>query len=133
MDSSIQIGPWSIGLDPLLGLLPGLGDLLGAAISLLIVMRAIAAGVPRVAVARMMTNLAVDTLVGAIPVVGDVFDFAYKANMKNLRIYEETLYQGHRATRRHWLFFALLFAAGLVAIGLMLFGLYALIRRWGAI
>src|SRR5689334_17453476 len=91
MDGVIPIGPWSIGLDPLLGLVPGIGDLIGAAIAMIIVFRAVQAGIPRIAVARMMTNIAIDTFIGAIPVAGDAFDFAYKSNLKNLKIYEDSL------------------------------------------
>ncbi len=115
MDSSIGIGRWSIGVDGLLGLVPGLGDVAGALISLTIVMRAVRAGVPRIAIARMVANIAIDALAGAVPVAGDLFDFAYKANLKNVRIYRQSLEGGRGATARHWGFFALL-AAGLLAL-----------------
>jgi hypothetical protein len=128
MDGAIPIGPWTIGIDPLLGLVPGIGDLLGALISMVIVVRAVQAGVPRIAVARMMTNIAIDTLVGSIPVIGDAFDFAYKSNLMNLRIYEDSLYDPGRGTARHWGFFFALFAgAGAVMAGLIL-GLIWLVR-----
>ena len=128
MDGAVQIGPWSIGLDPLLGLIPGLGDLIGALISMLIVGRAVQAGIPRIAIARMCTNIAIDTLVGSIPLFGDAFDFAYKANLKNLRIYEQSLYAGRRDAARHWGFFLALFLA-IAAIGAgLMYGLIALIR-----
>src|ERR1700730_17769174 len=84
MDGAIPIGRWSIGLDPLLGLVPGIGDLVGALISMLIVMRAVQAGIPRIAVARMIANIAIDTLIGAIPLVGDMLDFVYKSDLQNL-------------------------------------------------
>ena len=72
MDGAIPIGRWSIGLDPLIGLIPGVGDLIGALISMVIVVRAVQAGVPRIAITRMMANLMIDTLVGSIPIFGDV-------------------------------------------------------------
>jgi Domain of unknown function (DUF4112) len=128
MDGAIPIGRWSIGLDPLLGLVPGIGDLLGALISMLIVMRAVQAGIPRVAVARMMTNIAIDTLVGAIPVFGDAFDFAYKANLKNLRIYKQALYDGGGRTARHWGFFLALFGGIVLVIAAVVFGIIQLVR-----
>jgi hypothetical protein len=53
----------------------------------------------------MMTDIAIDTLVGPISIVGDAFDFAYKSNLRNLRIYEQSLYAGHADTARHWGFF----------------------------
>jgi hypothetical protein len=128
MDGAIPIGRWSIGLDPLLGLLPGIGDLLGALISMVIVMRAVQAGIPRIAVARMMTNIAIDTLVGSIPILGDAFDFAYKSNLKNLRIYEQTLYDQRGATARHWGFFLALLAGIAVVIGGAVYSLIELTR-----
>jgi hypothetical protein len=128
MDGAVRIGPWSIGLDPLIGLVPGFGDLLGALISMLIVGRAVQAGIPRIAIARMVTNIAIDTLVGSIPLFGDAFDFAYKANLKNLRIYEQSLYARRGRTARHWGFFLALFL-GLGALGAaVVFGMIALIR-----
>src|SRR5262245_24807634 len=118
MDSSIPIGRWRIGLDSLAGFVPGFGDLAGALVSMLIVMRAINAGVPSVAIARMMTNIAIDSLLGAIPVAGDLFDMAYKSNLKNLKIYQDSVAAGHRASSRHWGFFALVAAVALRAIGM---------------
>jgi hypothetical protein len=128
MDGAIPIGPWSIGLDPLLGLVPGIGDLIGAAISMLIVVRAVQAGIPRIAVARMMTNIAIDTLIGAIPVAGDAFDFAFKANLKNLRIYEQSLNAGRNDAARHWMFFLALFAGIAAVIAAAAYGVIVLVR-----
>jgi hypothetical protein len=129
MDGAIPIGRWSIGLDPLLGLLPGGGDLIGALIAMIIVARAVQAGIPRIAVARMTANIAIDTLIGSIPVIGDLFDFAYKSNLKNLRIYEEALYDRQAATARHWGFFVTAFLVALFAVAGIVVGLLALARR----
>ena len=128
MDGVIPIGRWSFGLDPLLGLIPGIGDLIGAIISMLIVVRAVQAGVPRIAVARMMTNIAIDTLIGSIPIAGDAFDFAYKSNLKNLRIYEEALYDGGAAKARHGAFFFALFLALGAIVAAVALGVVALVR-----
>jgi hypothetical protein len=86
------------------------------------------AGVPRIAVARMMSNIAIDTLVGSIPIVGDAFDFAYKSNLKNLRIYEDSLYAGHSDTARHWGFFLVLFAGIAGVIAAVVYGVVVLVR-----
>jgi hypothetical protein len=129
MDGIIPIGPWSIGLDPLLGLIPGIGDLISALISMVIVVRAVQAGIPRVAVARMMTNIAIDTLVGAIPIVGDAFDFAYKSNLKNLRIYEQALADQRSATARHWGYFIALFTGVVAIIAFVVVGILAVLRH----
>jgi hypothetical protein len=100
-ERSIRLGPWTIGLDGILGLIPGLGDILSGLLASYIVARAAQAGVPRAALARMMANVAMDTLLGAIPIVGDLFDFMYKANTKNLRIYRESL-EGRSEPVRDW-------------------------------
>lgn len=133
MDSSIGIGRWSIGLDGLLGLVPGLGDVAGSLISMAIVMRAVRAGVPRIAIARMVANIAIDTLVGAVPLAGDLFDFAYKANMKNLRIYRQSLEGGRGSTARHWMFFAVLAVGLLAVLAVPIIVLVLLVRAAGAL
>jgi hypothetical protein len=106
MDSAIRIGPVSIGLDGLIGLIPGLGDLLSDLVGIVIVLRAMQNGAHRAAVLRMLLNLGIDSLVGSVPVLGDIFDFAYKANTRNLRIYRESL-GGLRNPRRDWGFIVL--------------------------
>jgi hypothetical protein len=128
MDGLIPIGRWRIGLDSIVGLIPGIGDVIGAAVGMLIVLRAVQAGIPRVAIARMMTNIAIDTVIGAIPFLGDAFDFVFKSNSKNLRIYEEAL-QGRRgANARHWWFFAALFAGVGIAVWLVAMAVMAVAR-----
>jgi len=128
MDSAIPVGRWSIGLDGFLGLIPGFGDFVGALISMLIVARAVQAGIPRVAVARMLTNIAIDTLVGSIPVLGDAFDFGYKANLQNVRIYRESLRGRTADAARHWAFFVLVLLA-IVAIGMGAVAVVVLVVR----
>jgi Domain of unknown function (DUF4112) len=128
MDGAIRIGPWTVGLDPLIGLIPGIGDLIGALISMLIVGRAVQAGIPRIAIARMVTNIAIDTFVGSIPLFGDAFDFGYKSNLKNLRIYEQSLLAGRADTARHWAFFAALFLAIALAGAGLVYAIVVLVR-----
>lgn len=112
----IRIGPWSFGLDGILGLIPGLGDVAGGIVSAVIIARAARAGIPRAAVARMMANVAIDSVLGAIPIAGDLFDFLYKANTKNLEIYRQSL-MGRRQSGRDW-GFVILFVLG---VALLLF------------
>jgi len=79
-------------LDPLLGLvLPGLGDVLGMAAGLYIVRIAVRHGVPRRTVRRMLFNLGIDFLGGVVPIVGDIFDFLNRANVRNARLLEQHL------------------------------------------
>src|SRR5204862_5617948 len=105
MDESIPIGPWTIGLDGIIGLIPGFGDMAAAAVSALIIARAMKSGIPKSAVMRMVINVAVDSLAGAVPLFGDIFDFAFKSNMYNLEIYRESI-RGEREPIRD-LFFTL--------------------------
>ena len=91
LDSALRIPGTQlrIGLDPFLGaLLPELGDALTAVLSLSLVMVAFRQRVPKWVLARMLTNIALDAILGAIPFVGDAFDFAFKANEKNLALIE---------------------------------------------
>ena len=87
MDNSIPLpGGFRIGLDAIIGLVPGIGDAIGAVISAYIINEARGMGAPRSVLFRMMANVMTETIVGAIPFAGDVFDAAYKANMRNLAL-----------------------------------------------
>ena len=74
------------GLDGILGLIPGFGDAATGAVSLYLAAEAWRLGMPLNAILRMGMNVGIDTLLGAIPLVGDLFDFAWKANQKNVRL-----------------------------------------------
>ncbi|AUV81541.1 DUF4112 domain-containing protein [Salinigranum rubrum] len=80
-----------VGLDALVGLLPLSGDLAAAVLSLYIVFEAVRSGVPRSVVARMLLNIAVDAAVGSVPVVGDLFDVVWKANRRNVTLFERAV------------------------------------------
>ena len=75
-----------VGLDALIGLVPGIGDALGSALSGIIVRDAIRARVPMVVLARMGLNLLIDAVLGLVPGLGDLLDVAHRANRKNLRL-----------------------------------------------
>ena len=79
------------GLDSILGLLPGMGDAITSAISLLIVHHAWQTGASPILLGRMLANIGADFLLGAVPLVGDAFDLAWKANRKNARLVEQHL------------------------------------------
>src|SRR5262245_40525821 len=106
MDESIAIGPWKIGLDGLVGLIPGVGDMAGAAVSVVNILGAAQRGTPRSAVIRMVINVAFDALLGSLPLVGDLFDFEYKSNIRNVQIYRQEMV-GERRAVKDWAFIAL--------------------------
>ena len=74
---------YRVGLDGLLGLIPGVGDAVGALLSAYILYEAIRLGAPNTVLLRMMANIGIDAVGGVIPIVGDIFDMAWKANKKN--------------------------------------------------
>ena len=90
MDTAIRIPGTNIrlGLDAVLGLIPGAGDAAGALLSSYIILAAARQGASRAVLLRMIGNVAIDSLVGAIPVLGDIFDVAFKSNMRNAALLE---------------------------------------------
>jgi NAD/NADP transhydrogenase beta subunit len=91
---------WRFGLDALLGLVPGLGDIAGALVAVYALRVARDLGAPNAVQLMMLTNIALDALVGAIPLVGDVFDFAFQAQTRNLALLEAWVSAPDRAARR---------------------------------
>ncbi len=93
MDSAFVIPGLNrrVGLDSVLGLVPGIGDAISAALASYIIWEARQLGLPRWKIARMIGNVAVDTTIGAIPLAGDLFDVYFKSNERNLRIIHEHL------------------------------------------
>src|SRR5215208_2093523 len=85
-----------VGIDAVIGLIPGVGDAISAALASYIIWEARQRGLPRWKIARMVGNVAFDTAIGAIPVAGDAFDLFFKANERNLRIVNEHLKRGPR-------------------------------------
>jgi hypothetical protein len=128
LDRSIPIGGgWRIGLDPLLGLIPAVGDWLGAVASLYIVYEAARLGIPVAILLRMLGNIAIETVLGLVPVIGDLFDFAWQANMRNLRLVERH-YQPNlpaRSLRSLGLILVLTVVGLLATLGL---AIYALVK-----
>ena len=79
----------TFGLDPILGLIPGGGDLAGAVFSGWLIMLGSRMGLPRHILMRMIANVAIDTVGGSIPIIGDLFDVAWKSNIRNLELLEQ--------------------------------------------
>jgi len=107
------------GLDAIVGLMPGLGDILTGAASFLIVLAAWQRGLPRVTQTRMLMNVVIDTGIGAIPFLGDVFDVAWKANRRNMTLLKrsETTSISRQKTS-DWLFLIAIFAVGALVLAI---------------
>jgi Domain of unknown function (DUF4112) len=120
LDNSIPLpGGYRIGLDALIGLVPGIGDAAAALLAVYIVHEARNLGAPNSLLLRMLGNLLIDAMVGAVPFAGDLFDAAYKANLRNLALLERHQLDPVGSRRRNRLFvggFSLLLALVVVAV-----------------
>jgi hypothetical protein len=88
------------GLDALFGLVPGLGDLVGAVVAVFAIQVARKLGAPPAIQLRMLGNIALDALVGTVPILGDLFDFAFKAQTRNLALLDRWIATPHKTARR---------------------------------
>jgi hypothetical protein len=100
LDAAVRIPGTNIrfGLDAVLGLIPGAGDIAGGVLSAFIVVQAANLGAPRSVLARMVMNVAIDSIVGAVPILGDLFDIGWKSNTRNMDLLERYVARPH-ATR----------------------------------
>ena len=100
LDNSIRIPVlnYRIGWDAIIGLVPGGGDVIGLMLSAYIVYEAARLGASKAALARMVVNVGLETLIGAVPLIGDLFDATWKANARNLNLLHD--YLGTDAPRR---------------------------------
>lgn len=130
LDSSIPLpGGFRIGLDGIIGLIPGLGDLVGTVLSSYIVGQAYRLGASPAVLLRMAGNILLDTLAGAVPIVGDLFDFVWKANRRNVELLDRYLDNPGRTKRRSGGLMALII---LGVLGLGVVGIIAAVAlaRW---
>jgi hypothetical protein len=126
LDNSIPIPGTGrrVGVDAIIGFVPGLGDLLSGLIGVAVVARGAALGLPRIVVARMLFNVAVDFVVGAIPVAGDAFDLWFKSNARNVALMRDYLGDRDRSTAPQWTFFGVI-VAGLAMLAVAVVWLIA--------
>ena len=108
--------PIRLGLDGLIGLIPGLGDILAGLASCVLILAAWIRGVPYVTLARMLVNVGLEVAVGAVPFLGDIFIVAWKANRRNYRLLTRHLSQPYRHTGKDWAFLLGLVAAVLIVL-----------------
>jgi len=108
MDNFLRIPGtnFRFGLDPLLGLIPGLGDTGSALISAMALLAAARRGLPKILLARMALNILINEAIGIIPVVGDAFSFWFKSNARNYALLQQHTAAPRRSTTSDWLFVA---------------------------
>lgn len=113
LDAAVRVPGTGIrvGLDPILGLIPGAGDLAGAALGGWVIMLAAREGAPRAMLLRMLANVGIDTLLGSVPLLGDLFDAGFKANMRNVALLERHMEAPRAVERSSAIFVGLLLAA----------------------
>lgn len=117
LDSSIALpGGYRIGLEGLIGLLPGIGGAIGAVLSSFILTQAARLGVPSSTLLIMAFNIGIDAVVGLVPLVGDLFDFAWKANSRNVKLLSAYLDNPRKTTKTSRLGVAVILAGVLALI-----------------
>jgi Domain of unknown function (DUF4112) len=124
MDEVVRVPgtKFRFGLDPLLGLIPGVGDTSSALVSAFAMIQAVRLGVPKVLLMRMALNVLVNEVIGVIPVIGDAFSFWFKSNARNYEIIKTHRLGSSAPSRSDWAFvIAILAALGLiVCVGIAL-------------
>ena len=128
LDEAVRIPGTNIriGLDALLGLLPGGGDIAGGVFSGLIILQAARAGAPTPVLGRMLANVAIDVVLGTVPLLGDLFDVAWRANSRNVRLLESWRERPATTKRASALTVTGILLALLILVGLAVWGSVAL-------
>lgn len=133
MDTTIRIPgtSWYIGLDPLLGLIPGIGDALANLIGTVILGLATRLQLPRIVLARMSLNLLINGTLGAVPIVGDLFSVWFRSHMKNAALLREAAMKPDRETHTDW-FYVIGIIGGTVALLLLMiaFVVWLIVKLW---
>jgi hypothetical protein len=117
LDSAFRVPGTNMtfGLDPIIGLIPWIGDITTPLFAAVLLLHAVRLRIPRVVQARMLMNAAIDLVIGLVPVAGDLFDFGWKANVRNLALLERHAHPGAKATASDW-GFVLIVLGGLVLV-----------------
>ncbi len=133
MDTTIRIPgtSWYIGLDPLLGLIPGIGDALANLIGTIILGLGTRLQVPRIVLARMSLNLLINGTVGAVPIFGDLFSVWFRSHSRNAALLREAAMKPDRETHTDWFYVGGIIGGTvgllLLAIALMIWLVYKLL------
>ena len=133
LDTSIRIPgtSWSIGLDPLLGLIPGIGDVIANLIGTVILGIATRLQVPRIVLTRMSLNLLINGTVGAVPIVGDLFSVWFRSHARNAALLREAARKPDRETHADWFYVGGIIGGTVVLLLLAIaFMVWVVYRLW---
>jgi hypothetical protein len=127
LDSAFQVPGTKMrfGLDPIVGLIPWAGDVITGFFSVMIVIHAVRLRIPKIVISRMMLNTGLDLLAGAVPLLGDLFDAGFKANLRNLALLERHAHTAASPSRGDYLF-----VAGCILVILLLVTVPILLLWW---
>jgi len=130
LDAAIRVPGTNVrfGLDAILGLIPGAGDVAGGILSTFIIVQAARLGAPRSVLARMVMNVAIDSVVGAVPILGDLFDVGWKSNTRNAALLERYAERPQTTRRASRFAVAGAVAAVLVIVVVMIALVLAIVR-----
>ena len=112
-----------IGIDPIIGLIPIGGDLIGGVLSIYIMHAGIRMGMPRAAIVRMFTNVALEFIIGCIPIIGDLFDATWKSNQRNVKLIQDSVVSEEKNTIFGYLLIGVLIKIliGIIILAIVLF------------
>ena len=130
LDNSIPVpgtGGRRFGIDAIIGIVPGIGDVVSGVLGLIVVWRGSRMGLPRIVVARMLLNALLDIAIGAIPILGDAFDLWFKASTRNLALMRRHLERPYVSTREDWAAVLVVVGLAVVVIGAILWLLVAVV------
>jgi len=116
---------YRVGLDPIVGLVPWIGDLASPIFTIALLWQARDVHIPKIVQLRMIFNAAIDALIGVVPIVGDLFDFGWKSNQMNMALLERHAYEHHRSSAADWLF-----VLAMVAIVVVVAAIPFLVAGW---
>ena len=136
LDTTVKIPgtPFYVGLDPLPGLIPGIGDMLANLIGTVILILAARLQVPQIVIARMSLNLLINGTVGAIPIVGDLFSIWFRSHARNAELLRRAATQPYRETQQARLYVAGIIGGTVVLLALAIAAvLWVVVKLWAAI
>jgi len=129
MDTAFVIPGTNIrfGLDPLIGLWPGIGDGAAALTSMMLLLKSLRYGLPKIVLARMALNIVLNGTLGALPIFGDAFSFWFKSNVRNYELLRPHAGKSGQSTRHDWLFVTGLIGSTVIILALTVIGYAAMV------